>query len=60
VQLRGVGAAGVPPLGQVGGVLVEDAALPSGAVVDEEFLGAGGVGEPADGVTGQAEGGGDP
>src|SRR5215472_11810442 len=58
-QLRGVGAAGVPPLAQVGRVLVEDAGSPAGSVVDELFLGAGGAGEPADGVTGQAQLGGD-
>jgi hypothetical protein len=53
-ELGGVGAAGVPPLAQVGGVLVEDAGLPSGAVVDEEFLGAGGPGETPDRTAGQA------
>jgi hypothetical protein len=59
VQLGGVGAAGAPPFAQVSRVLVENAGLPAGAVVDEELFGAGGAGEAADGVAGQAEGGGD-
>jgi hypothetical protein len=58
-QQRGVGAAGVPSLVQVGCVLVEDAGPPAGAVADEQLFGAGGAGEPADGVAGQAQRGGD-
>jgi hypothetical protein len=46
----GVGAAGVPPLLQVGHVLIKDAGPPAGSVAGEQFLGAGGAGEPADGV----------
>ena len=55
----GVGAAGVPPFPQVGLVSSQDAGPAAGAVVDEQLLGAGGAGEPADGVAGQAELGGD-
>ena len=44
---------------QVGRVVVEDAGPPAGAVVDEQLFGAGGAGEPADGVAGQAQHGGD-
>jgi hypothetical protein len=36
-------------------VLVEDAGPPAGSVAGEQFFGAGGAGEPADGVAGKAE-----
>jgi hypothetical protein len=55
VELGGVGAAGVPPLAQVGGVPVQDAALPPGAVVHQQFLGAGSPREAADCAPGQAQ-----
>jgi hypothetical protein len=58
VQLSGVGAAGVPPLVQIGAVLAEDAFPAAGSVAGQQFLRAGGAGEAAHGVAGQAEDGG--
>src|SRR5215468_10277262 len=54
-----VSAAVVPPLVQVGDVLVEDAGPAPGTVMNQELFGVGGAGEPADGVAGQAQLGGD-
>lgn len=55
----GVGAAGVPPLAQVGLVLIQDAGPSAGSVADQQLVRTGGAGEPADRVAGQAELGGD-
>jgi hypothetical protein len=45
-QPGGVGASLVPPLVQVGGVFLNHAGPSAGAVMDQQFLRAGGAGEP--------------